>query len=224
LLIGPAYYFKADGKESDPKYNLSVAIPNFSDAKYGLLAGPTFTLVYATLILFTGTLADNYSRRLIFSIAAILWSFTSIGTSFSHTLLFISLNRMMLGVFEAFAPPAAYSMIPDYFPPEKRTTANAVLSLGIFVGAGLASITTIIIGSIGWRKTYFLIGCVGIILGIVALIFIKDPIRGRFDPKKAEPITVIVTDTDEDELRKPPTPKESLLKKYLNGLGALIRN
>jgi hypothetical protein len=69
-----------------------------------------------------------------------------------------------------------------------------------------------------------LIGCVGIIFGIIALIFIKDPVRGRFDPKKAEPIIVIVTDTDEDELQKPPTPKESLLKKYLNGLGALIRN
>jgi MFS family permease len=94
---------------------------------------------------------------------------------------------MLLGVFEAFAPPAAYSLIPDYFPPEKRTTANAVFSLGIFVGASLASITTIMIGILGWRKTYFYIGCIGIIFAILALIFIQDPQRGRFDVKKVEP-------------------------------------
>jgi MFS family permease len=116
-----------------------------------LLAGPVFTLVYATLILFTGALSDNYNRRLLFSIAAILWSLTSIGTSYSVKLWQISLNRMLLGVFEAFAPPAAYSLISDYFPPEKRTTANAIFGLGIFFGGSLASITIIMIGMIGWR-------------------------------------------------------------------------
>jgi len=187
LLIGPAYYFKADGKEDDPKYNLSAAIPNFTDAKYGVLSGADFTLVYATLILFTGTLADNYSRRYLLSIAGVIWSFTSIGTAFSNTLPMISLNRMMLGVFEAFAPPAAYSLIPDYFPPEKRTTANAVLSLGIFVGAGLASVTTVMIGKLGWRDTYFIVGCVGIVFAVIAMVFVRDPVRGRFDPKKPAP-------------------------------------
>lgn len=195
-MIGPAYYFQDDGKVDDPKYNLSAAIPNFTDSKYGLLAGPTFTLVYATLILFTGTLSDNYSRRFIFSTAGIMWSFTSIGTAFSKTLPMISLNRMLLGVFEAFAPPAAYSMLPDYFPPEKRTTANAVLSLGIFVGAGLASITTIMIGWLGWRETYFIVGCLGIVFAAIAMIFIKDPPRGRFDPNKPEPITVYNEDDE----------------------------
>jgi MFS family permease len=175
LVIGPAYYFEAEGKTDDPKYSLRAAIPNFTDAKYGILAGPTFTLVYATLILFTGLASDKYSRRLLFSIAGILWSLTSIGTSVSHTLGMISLNRIMLGVFEAFAPPAAYSLVADYFPPNKRTTANAVLSLGVFVGAGLASVTTIMIGLVGWRQTYFYIGCFGILVAIVALLFIKDP-------------------------------------------------
>jgi MFS family permease len=186
-MIGPAYYFSADGKDNDPYYNMADSIPNFTDAKYGLLAGPTFTLVYATLILFTGSLSDVYSRRFIFTLAGMTWSLTSIGTSFSHSLAMISLNRMLLGVFEAFAPPAVFSLVADYFPPEKRTTANAVLSLGIFVGAGLASVTTIMIGAVGWRKTYFIVGCMGIIFAFLALLVIRDPERGRFDPKKTEP-------------------------------------
>ena len=115
-----------------------------------------------------------------------MWSLTSIGTAFSNTLTMVSLNRMLLGVFEAFAPPACYSLIPDYFPPNKRTTANAVLSLGIFVGAGLASVTTIMIGALGWRQTYFIVGCLGVLFALIALAFVKDPLRGRFDPGKAE--------------------------------------
>lgn len=146
----------------------------------------------------------------------------------------LGLNRMMLGVFEAFAPPAAFSLIPDYFPPHKRTTANAVLSLGIFVGAGLASITTIMIGAIGWRKTYFIIGLVGILFAVIAIIVIKDPVRGRFDAKKPEPLPVIAEANEEDEesndegtpvaaaliVQKPP----SLAKRYLLGLAALVQN
>ena len=157
-------------------------------------------------------MADHFSRRLLISIAAILWSITSIGTSFSNKLIFIALNRFLLGVFEAFAPPAVFSMIADYFPPEKRTTANAIISLAIFVGAGLASITTIFIGSFGWRLTYFCIGCFGITVGLIALIFIREPVRGRFDPKKIE----VAHNADE--------PKETLFQKYISGFAALLKN
>lgn len=95
---------------------------------------------------------------------------------------------MLLGVFEAFAPPAAYSLISDYFPPEKRTTANAIFGLGIFFGGSLASITIIMISYIGWRETYFVVGCFGILFGFIALVCIKEPKRGRFDPVKQAPI------------------------------------
>ena len=43
------------------------------------------------------------------------------------------------------------------------------------------------IGAVGWRKTYFIVGCMGIIFAFLALLVIRDPERGRFDPKKTEP-------------------------------------
>jgi MFS family permease len=119
---------------------------------------------------------------------------------------------MLLGVFEAFAPPAAFSLVADFFPPERRTTANAVLNLGSPWGTGLASLTTIIIGSLGWRKTYFSIGCCGIMLATIALIGLKDPKRGRFDPVKIKPIIA------EDEV------KPSKVKILIEGFGALVQN
>jgi predicted MFS family arabinose efflux permease len=89
-------------------------------------------------------------------------------------------------VFEAFFPPSAYSLIPDYFPPSYRARANAILALGTVLGNGLASISTLIINSVGWRRTYFLVGALGVLFGVLVLLFVKDPERGRFDPKKQQ--------------------------------------
>jgi MFS family permease len=124
---------------------MSVAIDNFNDFRYGLVAGPVFTIIFATLNLFTGALADKVSRKMLLSVAAICWSITSLGTAFTHTFPMICLYRTMLGGFEAFGNPISYSLIVDFVPPENRTLANSVFSIGIFVGAGLASISVLII-------------------------------------------------------------------------------
>ena len=89
----------------------------------------------------------------------------------------------MLGFFEAFCGPPAYSMIVDYFPPETRTTANAIYAFGIYVGVALSSMIVVMIKALGWRWTYAATGFVGIAIGLLVLIIVKDPIRGRFEPR-----------------------------------------
>src|SRR5262249_17516531 len=42
-----------------------------------------------------------------------------------------------VGVGEASANPAAYSLLADYFPPHRRATALGIYSSGIYLGAGL---------------------------------------------------------------------------------------
>ena len=86
----------------------------------------------------------------------------------------------MLGFFEAFCGPPAYSLICDYFPPEVRTTANAVYAFGIYIGNALSSMIIIMIANFGWRWAYGITGFVGIFIGFLVLIIVKDPIRGRY--------------------------------------------
>lgn len=162
---------------------MKVAIPDFSQSKYGLLSGALFTSLFSVTVLFSGVLSDNCSRRLLLSCAAVLWSVTSITTALSTTYSEIAVSRMMLGFFEAFCGPPAYSLIVDYFPPEVRTTANAVYAFGIYVGNALSSMIIIMIKSLGWRWTYAVTGFVGIGIGVLVLIIVKDPIRGRFEPR-----------------------------------------
>jgi len=170
---------------------MRYAIQNFTTEKYSLLAGATFTVFFATAVLFTGILADNMSRKLLLTLAAIAWSFTSIGTSFAQNFWQLCLMRVLLGLFEACIGPPAYSLITDYFPPEKRTLANSVYSFGIYIGAALSNITILIIESVGWRATYFGVGCFGIFVGLLGLIVIKDPERGRFEAKPVIKVEVV---------------------------------
>ena len=178
------FYFVSPLHPEDPKYEIKYAIPGFTDAKYGYVAGPLFSLCFGTLVLFTGSFSDNFTRRYLLGCAAIFWSLTSLGMSFSNTFSAVCCYRLLLGVFESFCAPAAYSLIADYFPPEKRTIANAYFSGCIFVGASLSSLSAIMIGTYGWRFTYGIIAIYGILMGLLTILLIKEPPRGRFDPKK----------------------------------------
>ena len=93
---------------------------------------------------------------------------------------------MTLGLFESCCAPAAYSLIADYFQPEIRTTANSYFAGCIFVGTALSSVSTIMVGGLGWRLTYIIVGSYGILAGLLVLAFVQEPPRGRFDPKKVE--------------------------------------
>jgi MFS family permease len=150
FVISTAYYFNS-ATEFGPKYEIKLAIPNFTDARYGYVAGPLFSLCFGVLVLFTGSFSDRNSRKFILGFAVICWSFTTLGMAFSNTFPIICVCRLLLGALESFCPSAAYSLIADYFPPEKRTVANACFSGCIFVGASLSSFSAILISAFGWR-------------------------------------------------------------------------
>ena len=59
------------------------------------------------------------------------------------------LSRILMGLFQSFTGAPAYSLIADYFPPERRTFANSVYSLGIYIGQSLSSLTIILINLVG---------------------------------------------------------------------------
>ena len=89
--------------------------------------------------------------------------------------------RLALGGFESFTAPCAYSLIADFFPAETRAIANAFFALGISVGGGLSAITLIIIGKVGWRATYVMLGIYGVVVGLLSLIFVREPARGKYE-------------------------------------------
>ena len=101
--------------------------------------------------------------------------------------------RIGVGIGEASASPAAFSMLADYFSPKQRATVSGIYASGVYIGAGIG----IFLGGLildswhsvypdpesspfnlrGWHVAFFAVGLPGILLAIwVATI--REPVRG----------------------------------------------
>ncbi len=111
-----------------------------SDTQIGLLAGFAFAIFYTILGVPIARLADVRSRRAIIATGIFLWSLMTAVSGLARNYLQLFLARIGVGVGEAALGPAAYSIIADYFPPEKLARAIGLYAMGLYAGAGLAMI------------------------------------------------------------------------------------
>lgn len=128
---------------------MSAAFPSMYKY-YGYISSFVFSLSYSTLGVWAGVLSGKVSRKWLLGISCIAWSATTYFAGIYASLPFFCLMRFMLGGFESACNPASYSIIADYFPPNYRSTANAIETAGSYVGGGLASFTVLLIAKYGW--------------------------------------------------------------------------
>ena len=83
--------------------------------------------------------------------------------------------RAIIGASQAFNNPAAYTIIAEIFPKRMVGTINGVFSSGIYLGGGLASLSIILDGYVGWRQTLLIVGGVGLVAAVACLFLIEEP-------------------------------------------------
>lgn len=150
-----------------------------SDTAMGLLTGVTFAIFYATLGVPIAMLADRWNRRTIISLALGLWSFMTAASGLAGNFWQLALARIGVGVGEAGGSPPAYSILADYYPPEKRATALSIYSLGVPIGILLGFLIGGWINDLfGWRAAFFVVGLPGLLFAFVVRFTIKEPPRG----------------------------------------------
>ena len=199
-------------KAGDPKYEISSEFEQWNKPYgYGILSGLAFTLSYACCGIFAGVLSDKVNRKLMMSVAAILWSVCTLLSGLIHNFWLLYVFRFFLGIFESAFAPCAYGIIADYFHPESRGTANSIYNLGIYFGGALSSIGILLISNIGWANTYSLIGFIGIGTGVLGLVFVLEPKRGKFEKKKTGEAAAKV------DTRSP-------LEKFMNSATEIVAN
>jgi len=145
----------------------------------GFLAGSAFALFYATLGIPIATLADRWSRRNLIAIAVAIWSAMTALSGMAGNIVHLTLARIGVGVGEAGCSPAAHSLIADYYPPEQRSTAMGIYSLGISLGIMIAYLAGgWVAQNIGWRAAFLMVGLPGLILAVVVRYTMQEPPRG----------------------------------------------
>ena len=107
------------------------------DAEIGFLYGTAFAIFYAVFGIPLGKLADVWNRKQLIAIGLSFWSLMTALSGFAKNYGMLAACRFGVGVGEASATPAAFSMLSDYFPPRMRATVLAIYSSGIYIGAGI---------------------------------------------------------------------------------------
>jgi MFS family permease len=152
---------------------------HLSDTQIGFLGGFAFAIFYTALGIPIARLADRRSRSRIIAISLALWSLMTTLCGAARGFITLALARIGVGVGEAGCSPPAHSLIADYFSPSQRSTALAIYSLGIPIGAALGNLIGGFVNvSLGWREAFFVVGLPGILFAIIVAGFLKEPARG----------------------------------------------
>ncbi|UNQ73227.1 MFS transporter [Infirmifilum sp. NZ] len=156
---------------------------NVTYGQLGLVFSLT-VLVAAVLYPVWGYLYDRYSRKILAGLAALIWGFTTIFNALSRTFSQFFATRLATGIDDA-APPGIYSLVADYFEPYDRGKAmgllNATGPLGAIIGSILA--LSLVGAGMSWRSAFFITGPIGVVIGILTILLVKDVPRGSSEPE-----------------------------------------
>ncbi|MFT4766924.1 MAG: MFS family permease [Glaciecola sp.] len=154
----------------------------FSDTQMGLLGGLAFALFYSTLGIPIARLADQRNRVNIIAFSIAVWSVATAATGFAKSFSHLLIARICVGIGEAGCSPPAYSLISDYFAPEKRARAMSIYSMGIGGGIFLGYLVSgVVAEQYGWRAAFFVVGIPGVLLALLLKLTLREPPRGFSD-------------------------------------------
>ena len=163
-----------------------------NDTAIGLLHGFAFVIFYVTLGVPIGWLSDRVNRKGLICASIGLWSVMSAACGLTRSFGGLFAARVGVGVGEAGLSPATYSLIADYFPPERRAAPLGVYQVGIYLGSGLAllagglvaamvahspTVHLPVLGEIrSWQAVFFITGAPGVLVAALAAT-VREPIR-----------------------------------------------
>ena len=173
-----------------------------SDADIGFLYGTAFAVFYAVFGIPLGKLADVWTRKSLISIGLGFWSLMTALSGTAQSFASLAAYRFGVGVGEASASPAAFSLLSDYFSPRVRATVLAIYSSGIYIGAGIGLFLGGLIvdtwkdafpdpalapfGLQGWQAAFLAVGLPGLL--VAAWVWtLREPVRGISEGLVAAP-------------------------------------
>ena len=172
------------------------------DAEIGFLYGTAFAVFYSLFGIPLGRLADGWYRGRLMAWGLALWSSMTMLSGFATNFTMLAAARIGVGIGEASASPAAYSMIADYFRKERRGTAISIYASGLYVGGGVSLLIggSIVsrwteafpdpaaapLGLAGWQAAFIAVGLPGLLM-VPWVLSLREPPRGAFE-RTPEPV------------------------------------
>jgi EmrB/QacA subfamily drug resistance transporter len=159
---------------------VNVALPSIERDLHMSIASlewivTAYALVFASLLVTGGKLADLLGRRRIFVVGLVVFTLSSLACGLAPTAGFLIGARAVQGVGAALMNPATLSIITATFPPRQRGTA-----IGIWAGVSALALAIgplaggLIVDNINWNWIFFINVPVGVAGVVASRIFITE--------------------------------------------------
>lgn len=160
---------------------------SLSDLQFGILTGFGFVLFYALLGLPLARIADTKNRCRLITVAIGVFSVFVTLCGLVRSFLQLMICRVVVGVGEAGVQPPTISVISDLYPPRRRGSALAILSIGVPVGTLVGPIAGgFLAQAYSWRVVFLLLGIPGALITVLAWLTLREPPRGLSEKKLIE--------------------------------------
>ena len=162
-----------------------------SDSQIGFLYGTVFAVFYSVFGIPLARFADVWNRRSLIAGGLSFWSLMTAACGLAQSFAVLAACRIGVGIGEASASPAAYSLLSDYYPPHRRATVIAIYASGVYIGAGIgiflggyildawasAYPTAAPFGVKGWQVAFMAVGLPGVAMAVWVRT-LREPVRG----------------------------------------------
>jgi branched-chain amino acid transport system ATP-binding protein len=143
----------------------------------------TFIGVFAVLFAIgAGWWLDRHKRVPVYAVGTATAGLFSMFTGRAKSTLSMGVPRVADDVSNVVANVPSFALLADYYPPETRGRAFAFLSTFRRLGT-IASVAFVglMLDNLGIKTTFYLVGLPILVMGIVAGLVLREPVRGYFE-------------------------------------------
>jgi MFS family permease len=160
---------------------------NLTDVQLGIV-GSSFMWVYALALPLAGFVGDRFRRKTLIIGGLVFWSLITLATAISTRYWHLVLFRSLEGLGEAFYFPASMSLISDYHGKRTRSRAMSLHQSSVYAGTIAGGALAGYCGQYyGWRSGFYIFGSLGVLLGLVLLLTLREAVRGQADESAIAP-------------------------------------
>ncbi len=171
---------------------VNVGLPSIQRDLHAPVSGlqwvvDAYTLVIASLLILSGSVADRFGRRRVFQTGLAAFTVGSLLCSLAPGLSWLVTFRMMQAVGGSMMNPVAVSIITNTFTePGERARAIGIWGgvFGLSIAAGPVC-GGLLVASVGWRGIFWVNVPIGVAAIVLTALFVPESRAGRarrFDP------------------------------------------
>jgi MFS family permease len=171
-----------------------------------------FAYPYAVFQIVGGAMADKWGARRTLFLCGLIWAAATISTGFVGGVVSLFLARFALGFGEGATFPTATRAMQSWVAKDQRGFAQGIThSFARFGNAITPPLVVVLMGFVGWRGAFVILGLVSFVWVVVWFAYYRDDPRTHKGVTDADLARLAIRDRAAPPAVKPPVPWRRLV-------------